>query len=30
VDRALKEIATRYGDATADFVALQLEYPRGQ
>jgi len=27
VDRALGEIATRYGDATADFVALQLEYP---
>ena len=28
LDRALEEIGTRYGKATADFVALQLEYAR--
>ena len=27
-DRILAEIARRYGEATADFVRLQLEYPR--
>jgi len=29
LDRALRSIATRYGRRTADFVAMQLEYPRG-
>jgi transcriptional regulator GlxA family with amidase domain len=28
LDAALQDIAGRYGEATADFVALQLEYPR--
>jgi putative intracellular protease/amidase len=28
LDQALQEIATRYGARTADFVAMQLEYPR--
>jgi hypothetical protein len=28
LDRALQAIAARYGEATADFVAVQLEYPR--
>lgn len=28
LDRALETIAGRYGDATADVVAMQLEYPR--
>ena len=28
LDRALADIAARYGDRTADVVALQLEYPR--
>lgn len=28
LDHTLKEIAARYGDATADLVALQLEYAR--
>ncbi|UGV28237.1 thiamine biosynthesis protein ThiJ [Rhodopseudomonas boonkerdii] len=28
LDRTLKEMAARYGDATADLVALQLEYVR--
>ncbi len=29
LDEALKGIATRYGEATTDVVAMQLEYPRG-
>jgi transcriptional regulator GlxA family with amidase domain len=29
LDQALAEIETRYGVGTADFVAMQLEYPRG-
>jgi hypothetical protein len=28
LDEALDGIATRYGMRTADFVAMQLEYPR--
>jgi putative intracellular protease/amidase len=28
LDQTLTDIATRYGRATSDFVALQLEYPR--
>jgi hypothetical protein len=28
LDQALREIAARYGTRTADFVAMQLEYPR--
>jgi hypothetical protein len=28
--QALRDIATRYGAHTADFVAMQLEYPRQQ
>ncbi|MEZ0171242.1 DJ-1/PfpI family protein [Microvirga sp. TS319] len=28
LDRALQSIAARYGRRTADFVAMQLEYPR--
>lgn len=28
LDRTLNDIARRYGRATADFVSLQLEYPR--
>jgi len=28
LDQALHEIAARYGTRTADFVAMQLEYPR--
>ena len=28
LDQALREIAARYGMRTADFVAMQLEYPR--
>jgi len=28
VDAVLGDIRTRYGAPTADFVALQLEYPR--
>jgi hypothetical protein len=28
LDEALEGIATRYGTPTADFVAIQLEYPR--
>jgi len=28
LDQTLARIAGRYGDATADFVAMQLEYPR--
>jgi transcriptional regulator GlxA family with amidase domain len=28
LDRALDGVGRRYGEATADFVALQLEYPR--
>ncbi|WP_050625597.1 DJ-1/PfpI family protein [Bradyrhizobium viridifuturi] len=30
LDQALAGIETRYGRATADFVAMQLEYPRAQ
>jgi putative intracellular protease/amidase len=30
LDEALSEIANRYGMRTADFVAMQLEYPRRQ
>lgn len=30
LDRALADIASRYGRDTADFVALQLEYPRSR
>ncbi|MCA6122910.1 DJ-1/PfpI family protein [Bradyrhizobium sp. WSM 1704] len=30
LDRALAGIETRYGAGTADFVAMQLEYPRRQ
>ena len=29
LDAALEAIGTRYGDRTADAVAMQLEYPRG-
>jgi transcriptional regulator GlxA family with amidase domain len=29
LDRALLDIAARYGERTADVVAMQLEYPRG-
>lgn len=29
LDETLKGIATRYGEATTDVVAMQLEYPRG-
>lgn len=28
LDAALQSISSRYGEATADFVAMQLEYPR--
>jgi hypothetical protein len=28
LDEALQAIASRYGSGTADFVAMQLEYPR--
>jgi hypothetical protein len=28
LDNVLHEIAGRYGTRTADFVAMQLEYPR--
>jgi hypothetical protein len=28
LDQALLEIEARYGMPTADFVAMQLEYPR--
>ena len=27
LQEALQAVASRYGSATADFVALQLEYP---
>jgi hypothetical protein len=30
LDEALREIAVRYGMPTADFVAMQLEYPRSR
>ncbi|MGE0499547.1 MAG: DJ-1/PfpI family protein [Rhizobiaceae bacterium] len=29
LDRTLRQIAERYGERTADVVAMQLEYPRG-
>jgi hypothetical protein len=29
LDRALEDISARYGQATADFVALTMEYPYG-
>jgi hypothetical protein len=29
LDRALLDIAARYGERTADVVSMQLEYPRG-
>jgi hypothetical protein len=30
LNQALREIAVRYGTPTADFVAMQLEYPRSR
>jgi hypothetical protein len=30
LDAALHGIAARYGERTADFVAMQLEYPKRQ
>jgi hypothetical protein len=30
LDRTLRDITARYGARTADFVAMQLEYPRSQ